>query len=413
MMRFSWRVSSILVALALVACGGSQASTVGVSTPANETAPSIERDTADTSGTTAEVTGASASVDVASRFNEAMSVAISGDTQDALARLLALAEEQPDLADVWFNIGVLRAETSDYGGAATAFQRAIEAEPEHGPALANLGFLQMSREAYTEALSTFERCIVVEESEPGCNINLAILYRMGFGNVEGDSSSAAIERLRFALGGDPQSAAAYELLARVYSETGRLELARLVCENAILLGIEDAVLHNRLGLIALELDEVGAAYREFQAAVAIDPALIEAQMNIAAMALSFRDYESALSALQLVRVARPSDLEVRLSYGVALRGLDELDAAKLEYDAVLGSEPGHLGALYNLGILQQEGFADYAAACGHYREFLSAPGASSAAKYDDVELRLGSLGDLLSALAEMGQVDPTVAAACQ
>ena len=202
-------------------------------------------------------------------------------------------------------------------------------------------------------------CVELRETEPGYNINLSLLYQMGVrsANVASDEvSAAAIERLRFALGGDARNASAYANMAQVYFEAGRLELARLVCENAILLGIDRAVLHSRLGIIALALDEVNVAYQEFQRAVQLDPSLVEAHMNIGAMALSFRDYEAALRAFQIVLANRPEDIPVRLSYGVACV-MDDLEGASRVYGEVLDASPGHLGALYNSGVLNRKGAA--------------------------------------------------------
>ena len=60
----------------------------------------------------------------------------------------------------------------------------------------------------------------------------------------------SIDHLRFALGGEANNADAYANLARAYFDEGQLRsLRELVCEEAILQGMDDAVLHNRLGLI--------------------------------------------------------------------------------------------------------------------------------------------------------------------
>jgi tetratricopeptide (TPR) repeat protein len=227
----------------------------------------------------------------------------------------------------------------------------------------------------------------------------------------GDVDLAQVERLRFALGGDSRSADAFALLASNYYEAGQLALARLVCENAILLGIDEAVLHNRLGLIALEEGNVIEALAEFRRAVEISPSLISAWVNIGAMSLSFRDYTAALEAFEIVLEARPDDRDVRLSYGAALRGVDQPERAQAEYEAILQAVPTHPGALFNMALLYQEAYQDYPAACGYYFQFIdSAP--QSHERYEDADRRVFNLHELLGSLLFLEQATEEQVAAC-
>lgn len=405
----------------LVACGGPQP---GPSEPN----PSVPQSTPEATATESVAPQGLTEAELAERaearardlFAEAAAVYDAAPRgQRDLSRVESLLEgaltEDASLTDAWFNIGVVRAESGNSAGAREAYERALSLDPEYARALANLGYLQMIEEDLQGALGTFERCVEVRETEPGCNINLSLLYQLGVRSADvstEDVAAATIERLRFALGGDARNASAYANMAQVYFEAGRLELARLVCENAILLGIDQAVLHNRLGIIALALDEVNVAYQEFQRAVQLDPSLIEAHMNIGAMALSFRDYEAALRAFQVVLADRPDDIDVKLSYGVALRGMDDLEGATRVYGEVLDASSGHLGALYNSGVLQQEGLGDYAAACGFYREYLAQADAPGSEKFDDVSQRMSTLYDLYSSLVFLGEATEEQAQAC-
>jgi tetratricopeptide (TPR) repeat protein len=185
----------------------------------------------------------------------------------------------------------------------------------------------------------------------------------------------------------------------------------LVCENAILLGIDEAVLHNRLGLIALREDNVIEAYSEFRRAVELEPGLTSAWVNIGAMALSFRDYDAALEAFELVLANRPDDLDTRLSYGAALRGVDQPEAAEAEYEAILAAAPTHPGALFNMALLHQEAYQDYPAACGYYFQFLSAAPPSHE-RFEDAGRRVDNLHELLGSLLFLEQATEEQVAAC-
>ncbi len=316
--------------------------------------------------------------------------------------------------DALFNLGLVRAEQGDEAGALDYYRQATDADPTYARGLANVGYLQLQRGDVAGAVRTFEECIARKETEPGCNINLALLYEDGSAPLADPTQSleaAMVERLRFALGGEARNADAYANLASIYFEQGRLELARMVCENAILLGIDDAVLHNRLGLVALAQDDVIEAYGEFQRAVQLDPTYVEAHMNIGAMALSFRDYDQALAAFETVLADRQDDLDARLSYGAALRGVDEFDQARTEYEAILAVNPNHTGALYNMALLSQEATQNYPEACQYYVRYLDSAGPSGN-RYDDAERRLTNLHDLLASIVAFGEATEEDVAAC-
>jgi len=331
----------------------------------------------------------------------------------AIERLFEQARDHETLSrDARFNLAVIAMERGDLPGATTAFRALTDEDPTFAAGLANIGYIQMMRQDFAGARSTFDECLARRDTEPGCNINLALLYALGQAPlpVGTNATSAQIERLRFALGGDGANADAYARLSKIYYEQGQLQLARLVCENAVLLGIDEAVLHNRLGLIELRENNVIAAYREFQRAVELDPGMTAAWVNVGAMAMSFRDYEVAVTSFERVVRLRPDDHEARLSYGAALRGIDDLDGARREYEAVLSARSNDPGALFNLALLEQEGRQNYPEACRYYVRYLGVAGAHP--RVDDARRRLTNLRSLLDSLVFLGEAAPEDAAAC-
>lgn len=397
---------------ALSACGGGQ-STGPAETP-EQTRPSEQSPQAAPDSGAEQAAPQAAPRDPLIEAAELYASAAAGDRPydriESLVREAIDSDEQNP--DAWFNLGVLQYEQGDVDAAIASWERAGQADPTYARGLANIGYLQLQRGQTDAAVATFEACLQRRETEPGCNINLSLLYREGAVGVQGDVDTSAIQKLRLALGGDGRNAEAYANIARIYHEQGRLELARLVCENAMLLGIDAAVLHNRLGLIALDQEDVITAYAEFRRAVEADPDYLDAWLNIGAMSLSFRDYEAALEAFDVVLAERSDDHDVRLSYGAALRGLDQYEAAEAEYRQVLEASPGNLGALYNLAVLYQEAYGDYGEACRNYSAYLSQPGAAGSERYADVERRMESLYNLAVDLVDFGQMDPAVLEAC-
>ena len=411
--RMLLRAGAMALAFALAACGGGQTSDVTLTDdPVVDDRP-VER------GPTPEELEARRQEQAQGDFEEAARLYASGSLETRpYGRIEQLLEShldvRPDNAEAWFNIGVIRYEQDDRSGAIDAWERAGQVDDTFARGLSRIGLLQLLDGDVAAATSTFEACIDRSEIEPACNVNMALLYLRGEIPVpEGydNAQDVAIERLRFALGGDGRNASAYATIARIYAEEGQIELARLVCETAVLLGIDEAALHNRLGLIALEMDDVITAYSEFRRAVQLDPDLLDAWMNIGAMALSFRDYPTSAEAFERVLRER-DDPEIRLSYGAALRGLDMLDDALAQYDQVLQADPSNLGAIYNRSVLYQEALSDYEQACLGYREYLDMPGSESASRYDDVSRRLESLYTLATDLADFGQIEQSVVVAC-
>lgn len=327
---------------------------------------------------------------------------------DAIEAALETAFEQdPTLIDAIFNLGQLKQERGDLEGAIELYNRVTELQEGYGRGRAAIGYLMLQDGDEAGAEAYFLECIEQSPLEPGCNVNLSILYRRrALENDDAELMQQSIDRLRFALGGDAHNGDAYANLASAYFAQGRMELARLVCENAILQGVDEAVLHNRLGLIALAQDDVINAYQEFQAAVLRDPSYVDAQTNIGAMALSFRDYETAKNAFEVVLEHRPDNLGARLSYGVSLRGVDQLEAAETQYCAVLEADPNSLEAVYNLGLLFEEYQQDYELAITFYNHWSTLPGASSAPQAEEIPHRADVLGQLMEAMMEMGEYTP-------
>lgn len=401
--------------LLISACGGGQTTTTTTTTEA--TGPTTVTESpqrggrhdatpVETGPTPEEIAArraaeARAALDQAAELYDAGSVG--NRPYDRIAQLLnSSLEVNPQQAEAWFNLGLLNHEQGDTQAAIEAYEQAGSVDRYFARGLANIGMIQLEQGDEAAARATFRQCIERSQIEPGCNINLTVLeMRANAGRPATEEQSQQwINRLRFALGGDAMNANAYANLSRVYFELGRVELARLVCETAILQQIDDAVLHNQLGLIALAEDDVIAAYGEFQAAVQRDPNYLDAHMNIGAMALSLRDHATAKASFETVLAQDPDNLDARLAYGVALRGVEDFDGAAREYNAVLAAQPQNSDAIFNLGVLNQEFLQNYDAALEYYRQYQSV--APTGAHAESVAQRITVISDLLEFMDEGG-----------
>ena len=141
----------------------------------------------------------------------------------------------------------------------------------------------------------------------------------------------------------------------------QLELASLVCSQAVRKNASYAPIHNTSGLILNELGQVNTAVKEFQSAAQLDPLFFEALMNLAAINLSFRGFDKAEGAYRKALEMHPNDYDAHLGLALALRGqIDdsnydrEVTGVQAEIDACKKIDPARPDAFFNEGILTQE-----------------------------------------------------------
>jgi tetratricopeptide (TPR) repeat protein len=141
----------------------------------------------------------------------------------------------------------------------------------------------------------------------------------------------------------------------------QLELAALVCSQAVRKDATYAPIHNTSGLILNELGQVNTAVKEFQSAASLDPHFFEAQMNLAAVNLSFRGFDKAEVAYKKALEMHPNDYDAHLGLALALRGQiddtnydQQVKAVQAELDACKKIDGSRPDSYFNEGILTQE-----------------------------------------------------------
>jgi hypothetical protein len=170
--------------------------------------------------------------------------------------------------------------------------------------------------------------------------------------------------------------------------TQALELAALVTAQAIRKNPRWAPVHNTAGLVEVELGNLSRAAASFDEARRLDPRLIEAQMNVAALNLQVRGFARAEEAYRAVLALRPDDYDARVGLALALRGqIDaanepaQVAAATQELERAKQLAPDRPEAYFNQAILVQEyggrsgkageALASLAKAKGLYEQFIA------------------------------------------
>jgi tetratricopeptide (TPR) repeat protein len=144
-------------------------------------------------------------------------------------------------------------------------------------------------------------------------------------------------------------------------DTQALELSALVCSQAIRKNPKYAPIHNTAGMISVELGNLNAAVISFDTARQIDPGFYEAQMNYAAVNLTFRGFEKATEAYRAALKIKPNDYDAHLGLALSLRGSTDdsnfeknVKEAAEELAKAKALQPDRPETYYNEAILTQE-----------------------------------------------------------
>ncbi len=301
-------------------------------------------------------------------------------------------------------------------------QRAIaDAQFQNVEALVNLAMLQMARNSQTadqdgandfdRAKKNLQRALAIDDGyQPAFN-QLALYY------LQVAKQRAAAKKGRRKSRG-PQA------------DVQQLELAALVCSQAIRKDPSYAPIHNTAGLIQVELQNINGAVQEFQTAIRLDPTFFEAQMNFAAINLSFRGFKAAEEAYRAALKIQPDDYDARLGLALAIRGqIDDANfdqyvaAAQAELDHAKKIAPERPEAYYNEAILTHEFKAKGAGddsvstletAAKMFETFIQKAG--SDAKYADAVQRAKERVEDINVMVQFikeGQSEAAIAAALQ
>ncbi|TKD05328.1 hypothetical protein [Polyangium fumosum] len=318
----------------------------------------------------------------------------------AAAHFTAVADSRESAsirARAHYNAGVAYQRCQLDREAREQFTKALAAEPTSHRARAELALLDFAASGgknFDAAIAELTRAAVVDAQFKDATslVHLGVLHlKRGREMPDADGltdSQRAKKYAQSALAVDDRALPAYNLLALIHLGTAQrkaeaprargaldkkkldtqvLELAALVCSQAIRKDPRYAPIHNTAGMIQVELGDFTAAARSFDEARRIDPAFFEAQMNFAAVNLRFRGFSPAESAYRAALALRPNDYDARIGLAHALRGqIDEgnltqkFAEVRTELAKAKQSAPERPEAYYNEGILTQE----YAAIAG-------------------------------------------------
>lgn len=307
----------------------------------------------------------------------------------------AASEQGKPFAEAQYNAGLSLLRCKKNAEAKAQFQKALEADSKFHPAktqLVLMSYYESGEKNVDQAITDMRQTAVVDAQYKNVEalVALAMLYMKRGNNVADNDGANDYQRakryLQSALAVDDGYMPAFNQLAIFYLETAKqaagmeksksatnvgkkkkktasqaMELADLVCSQAVRKNPNDPVIYNTLGMIQVELGNLNKAVEAFDRARQKDPNFYEAQMNFAAVNLQFRGFPKAEEAYRAVLKNRPNDYDARLGLALALRG--QINDAN--FDAFVKESGEHLAkakelapdrpeTYYNEAILTQE-----------------------------------------------------------
>ena len=300
-------------------------------------------------------------------FNAGLSYQRCNDDKNASAKFEQVLRDDPKFHHARAQLALYKFKHDGNEDAAiSALQQAVtDAQFQNVPALVNLSMFQMQRDGASGqadckddmecAKKNLQRALAIDDAYMPA-FNQLGLYYFGLAKKRAGAVKSAGKGSR---GRQMITHAA----VRKRADQQQLELAALVCSQAIRKNPNYAPIHNTAGLIQNELGQVNGAVSEFATAAKLDPKFFEAQMNFAAVNLGFRGFEQAQAAYAKALAMRPNDYDAHLGMALALRGPitgtetdydQRVAAVQSELDAAKKIDGNRPDAFYNEGILTQE-----------------------------------------------------------
>ena len=199
--------------------------------------------------------------------------------------------------------------------------------------LGGLAALQLGR--LDDALSQLSRALVLMPKSAVCLLRLGVVRRM-----RGELLQAE-QLLRQAAEIDPKLPEAWEHLAVVYDQGGRLPEALEAARVALRLKPDDQAAFSRVVQLVGRSQGLMTALPLYQEATVRWPQVADTWKDLGTVQACLHEAEAALVSLERALAIEPTFTAARLGRALALQESFSITEAVAEYEAVLRAEPAH------------------------------------------------------------------------
>jgi tetratricopeptide (TPR) repeat protein len=324
-----------------------------------------------------------------SKMMRAVEQAARGSSQDqAIALLQAAVQEDEQLWEARYDLGVLLAQKGELAAARDQLQRAHELAPNAEDVVSALGEVLRRSEDRGGAVRVLTAFVSsFPQASQARRVLVTVLRESG-------KADEALEQARELLRREPNNPSALAELALTHLELGQSEVAELLIQEALEAEPRTAVVERAAGLIALRRGEDALAFAHFAKASELDPTDTAAGLNTGTVLLQAGVYDRAEKHFRAVLAVEPDAEAAKLGLAAALRGQgsrgkpEPYQAAETLLKEIRNASPSSWAAAHNLAILYSESMDRPAEATALFGEFLSLappehPGRAKAQKWVD------------------------------
>ena len=288
-----------------------------------------------------------------SAYDKGFQAWMRGDLQGAKAAFQEAAAADTSSAAPHYSLGCVYDRLGEYSSAQTEYRKALDAKKDYDLAMGGYA-MSLAASGHAGEADTF----LTDKKAKAPNSPRIATYLAEIKSIEKDSGSAqqiAQDALRI----DPDFKDAMVTIARDHYRSRRMELAKYALQ-AILDGFGDvspprdptnAEAHLIRGLIYKENGFRAGAFKDFEAAVAKRPDMVEALIQLGVMKLEAGNSTEAVPLLESATRFAPKSALAHLNLGDGYRLAGRPADAKKEFDTALSMDSSLAVAHYDLGLL--------------------------------------------------------------
>lgn len=266
--------------------------------------------------------------------------------KDAKADLaLAQKNTQQRFPLMDFASGLIAMQETRLDNAIETFQKILENSPHYSPAKFYLGLCMYQTKQFEQASSLLESFLSRNPNSIAAKKILGGTY-LALGNKE-----RAIGYLRQVIASDPSDTETLKILGLLALENKAPDEAinffRKVADNEA----ENADNFIRLGLGYSAAKRPGAARKEYNRAIALNPELIEAELGILGSYINNNEYKSAFDYVAKLQQERPNDTDPLVMKSAVHLALGDKQAARQALEQALKLSPANPSISNNLATI--------------------------------------------------------------
>lgn len=268
--------------------------------------------------------------------------------EDAGRLLDAVITQHPRCAEALTFRGVVEEAGGRVLTAIEFHERALQVDPTLAVAHANLGRLHALHHRWDLSAASYQLAF-----QHGAT-SVEVKVQLGTALFRARRTTEALKVLALTVQAHPKHLDALLTLADALVETGALELAGELLDNAAPRLPEEALIASRRAAVALRQKDLVAARKEAWRHTALAPKDEEAWLFAAVVDTMQLRFDTAEKALKQVLKLNPKSWRAHYHLGGIFDALKDINAAKKSYRAAIACEPLAWEPLNNLAIMLLE-----------------------------------------------------------